>query len=83
MCFGSSNSASKGPNVDVILEIGAHSTLVEPIRQILKARNVELPYASCLKRLVDAVKTMQDLACQLLVSGYLVALKSVNFPYGS
>lgn len=83
MCFGSSDSASKGPNVDVILEIGAHSTLAGPIRQILKARNVELPYASCLKRPLDAVETMQDLACQLLGSGHLVALESVNFPHGS
>lgn len=83
MCFGSSEFASKGPNVDVILEIGAHSTLAGPVRQILKARNVELPYASCLKRPVDAVETMQDLACQLLGSGYPVALESVNFPHGS
>lgn len=83
MCFGSSDSATKGPNVDVILEIGAHGTLAGPIRQILKARNVELPYASCLKRPLDAVETMQDSACQLLGSGYPVALESVNFPHGS
>lgn len=50
-------------NVDLVVEIGAHSTLAGPIRQILKARNVELPYVSCLKRPVDAVETMQDLAC--------------------
>ena len=65
MCFGSSDSASKGPNVDMILEIGAHSTLAGPVRQILKSRNVELPYGSCLKRPFDAVEAMQDLVCQL------------------
>lgn len=81
MCFSSSDS--KGPNVDMILEVGAHSTLAGPIRQILKARNVVLPYASCLKRPHDAVETMQELACELLAAGYPVDLQSVNFPHGS
>ncbi|EHK97214.1 putative Phthiocerol synthesis polyketide synthase type I PpsA [Glarea lozoyensis 74030] len=39
MCFNSDDSS----NVDMILEIGAHSTLAGPIRQLLKARGAELP----------------------------------------
>jgi NADPH:quinone reductase-like Zn-dependent oxidoreductase/SAM-dependent methyltransferase len=68
-------------NVDMVVEIGAHSTLAGPIRQILKARNVELPYVSCLKRPVDAVETMQDVACALISRGYPVNLKAVNSPF--
>ena len=66
--------------VDMIVEIGAHSTLAGPIRQILKARNATLPYTSCLKRNTDAVTTMQDVACELLSRSYPVRLQDVNFP---
>jgi len=78
MCFG-----PEGTNVDMIVEIGAHSTLSGPIRQILKARSTEMPYVSCLKRPIDAVETMQELACELLARGYPVALESVNSPLGA
>ncbi|KAI3320950.1 type I polyketide synthase [Xylariaceae sp. AK1471] len=81
MCFSSSDS--KGTTVDMILEVGAHATLAGPIRQILKAKNVVLPYASCLRRSRDAIETMQELACELLASGYPVDLQAVNFPHGS
>ena len=76
-------SVWRRPCHDVILEIGAHSTLAGPVRQILDSRDVELPYISCLKRPVDAVEATQDLVCQLLVSGFPVALESVNFPHSS
>ena len=78
MCFNSDDST----NVDMILEIGAHSTLAGPIRQVLKARGAELPYVSCLKRSVDAVETMQELACELLSRDYPVTLAPINFPLG-
>lgn len=81
MCFNSPNS--KGLNVDMILEIGAHSTLAGPIRQVLKAREVTLPYASCLKRPHNAVETMQEMACELIATGYPVDLNAVNFSRGS
>ncbi|KAH7143722.1 hypothetical protein EDB81DRAFT_935118 [Dactylonectria macrodidyma] len=76
MCFGQDTMVSKTTSVDMIVEIGAHSTLSGPIRSITKGR--KLPYASCLKRSVDAVKTMQDLGCELLRHGYPVALNAVN-----
>lgn len=46
MCFESPSSDKL--NVDLIVEIGAHSTMSGPIRQILNKRS--LPYVSCLKR---------------------------------
>ena len=75
MCFGAS-----GPNVDMIVELGAHSTLSGPIRQILKGMDSEIPYVSCLKRPIDAVETMQELVCELLGRDYPVSLDAVNFP---
>lgn len=74
MCFTESGSTE----VDMILEIGAHSTLAGPIRQILKGR--ETPYASCLQRSVNAVETMQNLACELIMRGHPVSLRSINAP---
>lgn len=76
MCFNPDNST----NVDMIIEIGAHSTLGGPIKQILKARGVEIPYVSCLRRSFDAVETMQELACDLLGRAYPVTLAPINFP---
>jgi acyl transferase domain-containing protein len=78
MCFEEEGTS----NVDMVVEIGAHSTLAGPIRQILKARNTELPYVSCLKRPDNAVETMQDVACALIARGYPVNLKVVNTPFG-
>ncbi|QKX62349.1 uncharacterized protein TRUGW13939_09508, partial [Talaromyces rugulosus] len=63
-------------SVDMVLEIGPHSTLSGPIRQILKGKTI--PYVSCLKRTVDAVETMQDVACDLLHTGYPVLVGAVN-----
>ncbi|KAI1408612.1 polyketide synthase [Hypoxylon sp. FL1857] len=76
MCFGENGTAE----VDMIVEVGAHSTLSGPIRQILKGR--EISYVSCLQRSVDAVETMQSLACDLLTRGYPVSISGVNFPTG-
>ena len=67
-------------NMDLVVEIGAHSTLAGPIRQILGDR--KMPYVPCLKRSTDAVETMQDLACELVARGYPVNLKAVSSPFG-
>ncbi|KAJ9316634.1 hypothetical protein DTO271D3_3141 [Paecilomyces variotii] len=83
MCFDP-NLKGGSPDVDLLIEIGAHSTLSGPIREILKVRepSVELPYFSCLKRPIDAVETMQELVCELLHRGYPLSLKPVNSPLG-
>ncbi|KAL9127721.1 MAG: hypothetical protein Q9217_003451 [Psora testacea] len=73
-----SRSSRQGANVDMFIEIGAHSTLEGPIKQILKGRDVV--YVSCLKRSVDAIDSMQDVVCELLVRGYSPSLEAVNSP---
>lgn len=84
MCFSptasenSSRPSRQDANVDLFVEIEAYSTLASPIRQILKERDII--YGSCLKRSVDAVDIMQDLACELLVQDYPVSLSAVNSP---
>jgi acyl transferase domain-containing protein len=62
--------------VSVFLEIGAHDTLLGPVRQTL--RETRVPYLSCLKRPLNAVDTMQDVACALIARGYPVHLAAVN-----
>ncbi len=68
------------PQVDIIVEVGAHGTLKGPVRQILKGR--ELPYVSTLSRNVNAVHTMQDMAIELLGRGCNVSLDAINSPSG-
>ncbi|KXX76480.1 Lovastatin diketide synthase LovF [Madurella mycetomatis] len=81
MCFGPDGDSAA--QVDAIVEIGPHSTLSAPIRQILGGR--KMAYVSCLKRSVDAVSTMQDLGSELFRLGYPVALDIINhcFPSNS
>ena len=74
MCFGSDGTSPA--QVDAIVEIGPHGALAGPMRQILQGR--KMAYVSCLKRPVDAVETMQDLAGDLLRLGYPVSLDAVN-----
>ncbi|KAI1427682.1 polyketide synthase [Xylaria sp. FL1777] len=78
MCFATDGTLE----VDAIIEVGPHGALSGPIRQILKARGKELPYVSCLTRGIDAVETMQTLACELIKWGYPVSLLSINSPSG-
>ncbi|RWA09000.1 hypothetical protein EKO27_g6114 [Xylaria grammica] len=86
MCFDRTSDADSPPaqRIDLVVEIGAHSTLSGPIRQILASQNpsVTMPYTSCLKRNTDAVLTMQELAGYLVCRGYPVDLTEVNFPFG-
>lgn len=83
MCFGRANGSTNGQeedseaNIDMVVEIGAHSTLAGPIHQILKGHK-NLPYISLLKRHGHAVHTVQDAACMLLSQGYPVTLAAVN-----
>ncbi|KAF4889745.1 Highly reducing polyketide synthase azaB [Colletotrichum fructicola] len=75
------DTASKETNVDLILEIGPHSALAGPIRQICKTpslKDISLPYASCLIRGQNAAMAMQTAAGSLWCKGYPVDLAAVN-----
>ena len=71
--------------VELLVEVGAHSALAGPIRQILRLpilNGLGISYASCLIREQDATESMQKMVCTLLGSGYRVNLSAVNFPAG-
>ncbi|OCL09643.1 putative polyketide synthase [Glonium stellatum] len=70
-------------SVDTLIEVGPHSALAGPIRQILnlpELKDKRITYASCLKRYENAVKTMQELACLLIQKGSRINLQAVNDP---
>ncbi|KAI1134651.1 hypothetical protein F5Y05DRAFT_397761 [Hypoxylon sp. FL0543] len=66
--------------VDIVVEVGTRSTISSLFCQILKSH--EVPHIPCLQESVDAVETMQSLACDLLNRGYPVSISGVNFLTG-
>ncbi|KAJ3519981.1 hypothetical protein NM208_g13910 [Fusarium decemcellulare] len=74
-----------GSSVDVVVEIGPHTALRGPIRQILELpefTGVQLPYYGSLSRNSDARDTMQTLAANLMKEGWLPHMDPLNFPWG-
>jgi acyl transferase domain-containing protein/NADPH:quinone reductase-like Zn-dependent oxidoreductase/SAM-dependent methyltransferase len=72
-----------GSSVDVILEIGPHTALGGPIKDILALHEFEgarLLYFGSLTRNFDARDSIQDLAAKLLREGQPLKLAAVNFP---
>ena len=69
--------------VDMILEVGPHSALAGPVKQILKAMvqdSAKVSYHSMLSRNVDAVKTAVNTSGDLFALGYNVSFISINDP---
>lgn len=72
-----------GSSVDVILEIGPHTALGGPIRDILALPEFEgtrLRYFGSLVRDSDATDSIQHLAAKLLCEGQPLKMAAVNFP---
>lgn len=68
------------PAVDVILEIGPHSGLAGFVKQnLVDLQQTKIKYMTCLVRAKNAVGTILSAASDLLVSGYPVDLKAINF----
>ncbi|KAK8107122.1 uncharacterized protein PG998_009135 [Apiospora kogelbergensis] len=69
-------------NVDLVIEVGPHSTLAGPIRQTLQnvpsLKGLSVAYGSCLERSRDAVLTIQTLAGLLACKGYPIVTPRVN-----
>ncbi|KAL6230719.1 hypothetical protein BDW75DRAFT_59054 [Aspergillus navahoensis] len=79
------NSDSTGSNVDVILEVGPHTALGSPIRQILAEpgfAGLNLHCLGCLVRGTSAIESMHSLAASLLAEGVPLDLDAINFPRG-
>ncbi len=70
-------------NIDLLVEIGPHSALEGPVKQILKAMEklTKKPlYQSSLIRNKDAVETALNLAGTLFMHGAMIDFGAVNFP---
>ena len=74
------------PAVGILVEIGPHSALAGPIKQILQAdaelRDTSITYLTALIRKSNAGETCIELASKLFTQGYPVALSALNRPTG-
>lgn len=72
--------------IDILVEIGPHSALRSPVKQILQHHSNSIAsnfhYSSALLRNVRVVHTCQNVVAELLVGGYPVNLNAVNFASG-
>jgi acyl transferase domain-containing protein/NADPH:quinone reductase-like Zn-dependent oxidoreductase len=79
-------SAEGKQQVDMVVEVGPHSALAGPIRQILRGvpalKTFTVGYGSCLERGTDAVRTIQTVAGALVSRGYPVNTLLLNAPRG-
>jgi len=73
-------------NVDILLEIGPHSALQGPIKQILqqdpKTSATCVQYMASLVRNANAIHSCHELVALLVGNGYPVSLNAVNFASG-
>ena len=69
--------------VNMLVELGPHSGLQGPIKQVLKeigGSAPKIPYASALVRKRDAVETALELASNLFTKGANLDFAAINFP---
>ncbi|KAI1864983.1 uncharacterized protein JN550_008529 [Neoarthrinium moseri] len=69
--------------VNMLIELGPHSALQGPIKQIMQAVGpdaTKVPYASALSRKKDAVETALALAGSLFTKGQTLNFDAINFP---
>lgn len=79
-CLLASDTHSlRNPSVDVLVEVGPHSALQGPSREIMKHHSIQnVEYTTCLSRGRDAVETLLEAAGLLFTYGVPVAIQSVN-----
>lgn len=91
LCLGTETRTKrkrgKATAVDILVEIGPHSALQAPIKQILQSNTKisasRIQYMSALIRKTDAAHTCLDLVSRLFERGFPVDLHAVNCPLGS
>ncbi|GAW12429.1 hypothetical protein ANO14919_017950 [Xylariales sp. No.14919] len=69
--------------VNMLLELGPHSALQGPLKQILKVVGgdaAKVPYVAALARKKDAVETALDAAATLFTKGAVLDFEAINFP---
>ncbi|KAJ5188439.1 hypothetical protein N7491_004764 [Penicillium cf. griseofulvum] len=82
MVLGETDDAS-GRSIDVVLEVGPHTALGGPIREIMSLvefDGIDLPYWGCLVRNEHAGNTMRTAAINLLREGVPLVMSEINFP---
>ena len=84
MCVDSSKRGREKAAVDILIEVGPHSALAGPIKQILKADaklvSSSIFYSSMLVRKSSAVDTALQVAANLFERGYPVNFSTINSP---
>ena len=73
----------KERGVDILVEIGPHSALRGPIRQILQTLNKDsqsIQYLPSLTRNEDSIIAMHHLAAHLFINGSHLNMGAINFP---
>ncbi|KAL2859922.1 putative polyketide synthase [Aspergillus lucknowensis] len=79
--------AARKVGVDALIEIGPHSALAGPIKQIIQADSkllrANLTYCSVLVRGSDATTTALSVAASLACAGYPVNFQAINDPTAS
>lgn len=81
---GTDQSESSHANIDILLEVGPHTALAAPIREILSLPEFDglnIPYYGCLVRKEHAGDSMRSTAVNLLREGLQPDLHSINFPH--
>ncbi|KAL0930000.1 beta-ketoacyl synthase domain-containing protein [Colletotrichum truncatum] len=72
-----------GRSVDALLEVGPHTALGGPIREILSLpefEGIDLPYWGCLVRDEHAGDSMRSAAINLFRQGQSLVMDQINFP---
>ncbi|KGO58805.1 Acyl transferase/acyl hydrolase/lysophospholipase [Penicillium expansum] len=79
--------AAQKPSVDCLIEIGPHSALSGPIKQVLQAdaklNAADITYISILTRKVSAVTTALGAVAKLTSLNYPIDLTAINRPVGT
>ncbi|KAG4444512.1 hypothetical protein IFR05_000103 [Cadophora sp. M221] len=74
--------AKNSSSMDILIEIGPHSALAGPLREIIKSNSAlaKVSYLSALNRQEDATITVLNLASRLFERGYSVDISKINQP---
>lgn len=83
LCSSTSLGSEKNLKVTMLCEIGPHSALEGPVKQILKSMAKEaskIQYVPCLVRNRDATQTALELASALLMHNHKLNFAAINFP---
>lgn len=79
------SASDEEASIGLLVELGPHSALQGPIKQILQAagRGKDVSYSSALVRKRSAVDSALDLASTIFAKGGLLDVDAINSPYGA